>query len=66
VQDGEQVYEFRSEEALRAMTVGELTAYLQEAGFELISAYPSCDLSLKDERCSDRMILLGHRPAGTE
>jgi SAM-dependent methyltransferase len=64
VQDGERSYEFRREEVLRAMTVGEVTAYLRQAGFGDVTAYPSFDLSLASERNSDRMILLALKPEG--
>jgi len=58
-------YEFSREEVLRAMTVGEMTAYLREAGFGDVSAYPSFDRSLAQETNSDRMILLALRPQTT-
>jgi len=58
-------YEFSREEVLRAMTVGEMTAYLREAGFADVSAYPSFDRSLAQETNSDRMILLALRPQTT-
>lgn len=64
MQDGELSYEFRREEVLRAMTVGEVTAYLRQAGFGDVTAYPSFDLSLASEGNSDRMILLALKPEG--
>jgi ubiquinone/menaquinone biosynthesis C-methylase UbiE len=65
VQDGERSYEFRREEVLRAMTVGEVTAYLRAAGFGEVTAYPSFDLSLTEKKNSDRMLLLAVKPPDT-
>ena len=62
VSEGGRSYAFRREEVLRAMTVGEVTAYLHAAGFGEVQAYPSTDLSLADERNSDRMLLLALKP----
>ncbi len=66
VSEGGRSYEFRREEVLRAMTVGEVTAYLRAAGFGEVLAYPSYDLSLADERNSDRMLLLALKPTEEE
>lgn len=65
VREGAHSYEFRREEVLRAMTVGEMTAYLRAAGFDEVTAYPSFDLSLIEEGNSDRMLLLALRPTET-
>jgi ubiquinone/menaquinone biosynthesis C-methylase UbiE len=62
VEEGGCSYEFRREEMLRAMTVGEVTAYLRAAGFGEVRAYPSFDLSLAKEKNSDRMVLLAVKP----
>ncbi|MHC4480475.1 MAG: BCDIN3 domain-containing RNA methyltransferase [Planctomycetota bacterium] len=62
VREGEESYRFRNEDLLRVVTVGEMSAYLGEAGFEALSAYPSFDRSLWEEGCGDRVIHLALRP----
>ena len=62
VREGGRSYEVHSEEVLRAMTVGEVTAHLEAVDFDRIAAYPAFDLSLAGETSSDRMILLALRP----
>ncbi|MCD6415259.1 MAG: methyltransferase domain-containing protein [Planctomycetes bacterium] len=54
-------WRFHSDEGLRAMTVGELRAYLREAGFEQVESFPSFDVNLKDETSGERMIFLAAR-----
>jgi len=55
-------WQFSRRDELRAMTVGEMTAYLKEAGFADIRAYPSFDLSEAEEPSGERMIFLATRP----
>lgn len=64
VQEADGAYEFRNEDVLRVMTVAEMTTYLKQAGFTDISAYPSFDLSLAEEKCGERMVFLALRPVG--
>ena len=51
-------YEIRREDVLKAMTVGEMNAYLKDAGFAQISAYPSFDLSESHHTSGENMIFL--------
>ncbi len=55
-------YGFRSDEALKVMTVDEVLMHLASAGFGRVAAYPSYDLSLQNETSGDRMIFLAHKP----
>ncbi len=44
------------------MTAGEMQLYLEQAGFQVAGVYPSFDLSLADEKCSERIIFLAIKP----
>ncbi|HEX2173585.1 MAG TPA: class I SAM-dependent methyltransferase [Dehalococcoidia bacterium] len=54
--------EFRHEEILRAMTVGEMQMYLKAAGFERIAAYPSFDRSEFDSVTAEVLVFVALRP----
>ncbi len=64
VTEGERTYEIANEDALRVMTAGEMTAYLQQAGFTGIAAYPGFDLDRMDDHCGERMVFLAVRQDG--
>ena len=55
-------WELSRHDELRAMTVGEMMAYLKEAGFADVRAYPSFDLAEADEPTGERMIFVATRP----
>lgn len=51
-------YRIHREDVLRAMTVGEMEAYLKNASFAHVSAYPDFDLSKANDTSGERMIFL--------
>ncbi len=61
--EGGRTWQARAHERLRVMTVGEMTAYLERAGFAEVAAYPGFGFEGADAASAEQMVFLAVRPA---